>query len=67
MALAMPAMNCSCAWYALSSDVVLLGVCLAAWGLARRQNKGGLALLFFEREVVDLLHEGLLDLASDEF
>ena len=30
-------------------------------------NKGGFVLLLFERQVADLLHEGLLDLAAGEF
>jgi hypothetical protein len=30
-------------------------------------NEGGLALQFFERHVINLLHAGLLDLDADEF
>jgi hypothetical protein len=37
-----------------------MGVCLYA-----TKNKGGMALLFFEHEGIDLLYVGLLDLATE--
>jgi hypothetical protein len=47
--------------------IILAMAMMVAWGLLTRHEYRWLALIFFEYQIVDRLHAGLLDLDANEF